>query len=73
MLHRTDHFLNHGARLGITTEEDYEMFADRFFRMPSPESAMQFVRSWNGDLVRYDSHTDVFAILRKDRFNVLSA
>jgi len=44
LLHRTDHFLNHGARLGITTEEDYEMFADRFLKMPCPDSALQFVR-----------------------------
>ena len=50
------------------TEEDYETFADHFLRNPCPASAQQFVRSWNGDLVRYDEAADVFAILRRDRF-----
>lgn len=68
LLHRADHFQNHGARLGIATEEDYETFADQFLRDPCPVSAVQFVRSWNGDLVRYDEVADVFAILGKDRF-----
>jgi len=50
------------------TEEDYETFSDEFLRRPCPAPARQFVRSWNGDLVRYDEAADVFAILRKDRF-----
>lgn len=67
-LHRADHFKNHGARLGIMTEEEYEIFADDFLRNPCPASAVQFTRRWNGDLVRYDQVADVFAVLRKDRF-----
>lgn len=49
------------------TEEDYETFADHFLRNPRPASALQFVRSWNGDLVRYDeaAHAD----LRKEWIN----
>lgn len=50
------------------TEEAYETFADEFLQHPCPSSAQQFVRSRNGDLVRYDQTADVFAILRKDRF-----
>ncbi len=68
LLHRTDHFLNHGARLGLATEEDYEAFADEFFRNPCASTAQQFVRPKNGDLVRYDGVLDVFAVLGKDRF-----
>lgn len=68
LLHRADHFQNHGTRLGIATEEEYETFADEFLRNPCPASARQFVRSWNGDLVRYDEGVDVFAVLRNDGF-----
>jgi len=68
VLHRADHFQDHGARLGITTEEEYETLADEFLRHPCPASARQFVRSRNGDLVRYDEAADVFAVLRKDGF-----
>ena len=68
LLHRADHFQAHGTRLGMSTEEDYETFADEFLRDPCPASALQFVRSRNEDLVRYDEAADVFAILRKDRF-----
>lgn len=68
LLHKSDHFQNHGARLGIMTEEDYETFADEFLRDTCPASALQFVRGWNSDLVRYDDAADVFAVLRKDGF-----
>jgi filamentous hemagglutinin len=67
-LHRSDHFKNHSVRLGILTEEEYEIFADEFLRSPCPTSALEFIRRWNGDLVRYDDVADVFAVLRKDRF-----
>lgn len=52
----------------MMTEEEYETFADEFLRRPCPASAREFVRSGNGDLVRYDEVADVFAILRKDGF-----
>ena len=68
LLQRADHFQNHGARLGIATEEEYEKLADDFLRNPCPESARQFVRPWNGDLVRYDEGVDVFAVMRNDGF-----
>lgn len=68
LLHRSDHFQSHGARLGMVTEEDYETFAEEFLRNPCPASALQFVRAWNGDLVRDDEAADVFAVLRKDGF-----
>jgi pyocin large subunit-like protein len=61
-------FQNRGARLGIMTEEEYEMFSDEFLGVPCPASARQFVRPWNGDLVRYDGGVDVFAVLRSDGF-----
>jgi filamentous hemagglutinin len=66
LLHLSDHFQNHGARLGLATEEEYETFADAFLRDVCPLAARQFVRPWNGDLVRYDEDLDVFAILRND-------
>lgn len=68
LLHRSDHFQNHGTRLGTATEEEYETFADQFLCEPCPPSARQFVRAWNGDLVRYDEDVDVFAVLRSDGF-----
>jgi hypothetical protein len=43
-------------------------FADHFMQSPCPLSARQFVRSRNGDIVRYDESEDVFAIVTKDRF-----
>jgi pyocin large subunit-like protein len=66
LLHRADHFQNHGARLGILTEEDYETFADEFLRNPSTALSLQIVRPRNGDLVRFDDTVDVFAVLSKD-------
>ena len=67
-LHRADHFKAHGARLGIASEEEYEAFAEDFLRPDPPVSVRQFVRPWNGDLVRYDEVVDVFGILGSDRF-----
>jgi len=52
----------------MVTEEDFEVLADEFLRDPCPASALQFVRAWNGDLVRYDEAADVFAVRRKDGF-----
>ena len=68
LLHLADHFQNHGARLGFSTEEGYEEFADEFLRDPCSARARQFVRPWNGYLVRYDEGVDVFAVLRSDGF-----
>ncbi len=67
LLHRSDHFAAHGARLGVTTEQEYEILADAIFGPPS-SAVRQFVRSWNSDLVRYDEGREVFAILDRDRF-----
>jgi pyocin large subunit-like protein len=68
LLHREDHFKVHGARLGIAAAEYYEEFADEFLGTPCPVTALQFIRPWNGDLVRYDESVDVFGILASDRF-----
>jgi hypothetical protein len=68
VVHRSDHFGNHGERLGIIVEEEYEEFADIFLGTPCPATARQFTRPWNGDLVRYDEVMDVFGILDCDRF-----
>ena len=68
VVHRSDHFGNHGERLGIIVEEEYEEFADIFLGTPCPATARQFTRPWNGDLVRYDEGMDVFGILDCDRF-----
>jgi len=68
LVHRADHFQNHGERLGLLTEDEYETFADAFLGEPAPPSARQFVRPWNGDLVRYDEGVDVFGVLRNDGF-----
>jgi pyocin large subunit-like protein len=67
LLHRSDHFAAHGARLGVTSEQEYETLADAIFGPPSPD-VRQFVRSWNNDLERYDESREVFAILDRDRF-----
>jgi pyocin large subunit-like protein len=67
-LHRTDHFLNHGAALGLVDEQEYEEFADRFLQLVCPATALQFVRRRNGDLVRYDQVADVFGIKSRDGY-----
>ena len=65
---RSDHFQAHGARLGIFSEEEYADFADTFLRSPCPPLALEFVRTKNGDRVRYDEIEDVFAVVTKDGF-----
>lgn len=67
-VHLSDHFQNHGASLGLLTEDEYETFADVFIGGPSAPATRQFVRPWNGDLVRYDEGMDVFAVMRNDGF-----
>jgi pyocin large subunit-like protein len=66
-LRRSDHFGDHGKRLGVATEQEYETLADTMFGPISP-TIRQFTRSWNGDLVRYDEVKDVFAIKDGDGF-----
>jgi pyocin large subunit-like protein len=61
LLHRSDHFTAHGARLGVATEQSYEEFADAIFGLP-PSSVLEFRRPWNGELVRYDQVREVFAV-----------
>ena len=62
-----DHFADHGARLGISTQDEYETFADEFLQPTCPATAIEFVRRRNGDTVRYDETADVFAVLARDR------
>ena len=59
ILELSDHFLGHGARLGLTTEEEYAIFADNVLRTPRPDTALEFTRKRNGDLVRDDQVADV--------------
>jgi filamentous hemagglutinin len=66
---RSDHFFNHGARLGVVSEDEYESLADQFLGSPRRDTTHQFTRSWNGDIVRYDEVDDVFGVLSSDRFN----
>jgi pyocin large subunit-like protein len=66
-LHRSDHYTAHGARLGVATESEYEALADAIFGPPD-SSTRQFIRPWNGDLVRYDEAREVFGIMDRDGF-----
>jgi filamentous hemagglutinin len=50
------------------SEEDYEALADEFLGTPPLLTAREFTRPWNGDLVRYDEASEVFAILDCDGF-----
>jgi hypothetical protein len=68
VLHRSDHFSAHGQRLGVLTEEEYEILADNFLGPLISSTTRQHKRSWNGDLVRYDEVADVFAVLDRDGF-----
>jgi pyocin large subunit-like protein len=68
LLHKADHFSAHGARLGVSAEEDYETLADNFLGPAISATTRQHKRSWNGDLVRYDEVVDVFAVLDCDGF-----
>ena len=65
---RSDHFVNHGVRLGINSEDEYESLADEFLGGPRKGTTLQFTRRWNGDIVRYDEVDDVFGVLSGDRF-----
>jgi hypothetical protein len=40
----SDHFLNHGARLRLANEDEYETFADEFLNPVCPPQTRQFVR-----------------------------
>jgi pyocin large subunit-like protein len=63
-----DHFQDHGLRLGIATEGDYETFADSFLCPICPPTGRQFTRRRNGDIVRYDQTADVFGVKAGDGF-----
>jgi len=67
-LHRHDHFTSHKSRLRVSTADEYETIADLLLGNPCPASALEFTRSRNGDLVRYDPVQDVFAVLSRDGF-----
>ena len=67
-LHPSDHFRNHGARLGIGDEGTYLRKADSFLGSPKPRTAHEFRRSWNNDLVRYDPTADEYGVLDEDGY-----
>ena len=47
------------------TEDDYITLADGTFCTPLPSSTHEFIRPWNGDVVRYDEAKDVFAVVTR--------
>jgi pyocin large subunit-like protein len=63
---RDDHYLRHGSDFGLTSAEDYERAAREFLNGPLSTTIQRCVRRGNGDLIRYDSATQAFAVMRSD-------
>lgn len=66
-LKRTEHFNHHGADFGAASITVYETQADAFLRRPLSATCFERRRA-DGDIVRFDSATDEFAVLSNDGF-----
>lgn len=67
-VHLLDHFAKHQGRLGFSQVSEYEEAADSFVGKPLPSTAGEFIRPWNGDVVRFDAATDEFGITDRSGF-----
>jgi pyocin large subunit-like protein len=56
------HFYKHRADFVVRTERDYELEAERFLLSPMRPTLLECNRT-GGDLVRYDTATEEFAVL----------
>ena len=56
------HFYKHRSDFSVLNEAEYELAAERFLLSPLRPSLLECNRS-GGDLVRYDSATEEFAVL----------
>lgn len=66
---RTQHYGNHGAKVGAASENQYEQMADKFIGFnPLPKYTLQSKRPRENDLIRYNSMTNEFGIMDKDGY-----
>lgn len=63
---RADHYQRHGAEFGFTSEVEYERAARDFLNGPLAVTILRCIRQGNGDIIRYDTVTQAFAIMRPD-------
>jgi len=61
--YRLDHFHRHGAGVHAISPRQYEIAAARFFSGPPVAGVHEKTRS-NGDVIRYNEHTEEFGVLR---------
>lgn len=55
------HFQDHGRRLGVASEFEYELLAKKFLNRPAGGTLLTKVRP-NGEMVRFDTITEYFGV-----------
>ena len=60
-----DHYTRHGADFGAASAAHYEQMADAFLNGCCGTGVLQKIRA-NGDIVRYDSATQAFGVVKPD-------
>jgi pyocin large subunit-like protein len=66
---RADHWKSHRKEfneLGIVDEIEYEKKAAEFLNAPLTESMLECVRRRDGDIIRFDRSTEIYAAMRAD-------
>jgi filamentous hemagglutinin len=63
---RVDHFEKHGADFGAKSAHEYEQMARDFLNQPPKPTIVRGVRRGNGDILRYDTESCAFAVMRSD-------
>ena len=63
---RADHFKNHGDDFGAASEFEYERMAVAFLNAPKDAHILQGTRFGNGDIIRFHTVTEAFAVMRSD-------
>jgi pyocin large subunit-like protein len=59
-----EHFYTHGAELGASDEHEYVQMAIEFLEGPIEWTETQECTRSDGDIIRFDPTTDLFAVVR---------
>ncbi len=62
----SDHFTKHKNDFGCTTEQDYETMADEFCGGVMDTNTQEYIRSYDGAVIRYNSITNEFGVVGND-------
>lgn len=68
----TQHWADHGAALGLLTEEDYEDAADRFMGAPLEAGVLDCVKRTRQRYVRYRAATAEYGVMTPDRRHIVT-